>query len=107
MLLRLEGHEVHIALDGPSALDLAEEFEPNAALLDIGMPGLNGYEVARELRSRRNGHGLLLIAATGYGQPEDRVRAEAAGFDLHMVKPLDPQTLGAEIAKWARERDGR
>jgi signal transduction histidine kinase/ActR/RegA family two-component response regulator len=104
MLLRLEGHEVRIALDGSSALDLAEEFEPNAALLDIGMPGLNGYELARELRSHRNGHGLLLIAATGYGQPEDRVRTEAAGFDFHMVKPLDPQTVAAEIAKWARER---
>jgi signal transduction histidine kinase/ActR/RegA family two-component response regulator len=105
MLLRLEGHEVRVALDGSSALDLAEEFEPNAALLDIGMPGLNGYEVARELRSRRNGHGLLLIAATGYGQPEDRVRTEAAGFDFHMVKPLDPQIVAAEIAKWAREWD--
>jgi signal transduction histidine kinase/CheY-like chemotaxis protein len=103
MLLRLEGHEVRVALDGSSALDLAEEFEPNAALLDIGMPGLNGYELARELRSRRNGNGLLLIAATGYGQPEDRVRTEAAGFDFHMVKPLDPQTVAAEIAKWARE----
>jgi CheY-like chemotaxis protein len=105
MLLRLEGHEVRIAFDGSSALALAEEFEPNAALLDIGMPGLNGYELARELRSRRNGHGLLLIAATGYGQPEDRVRTEAAGFDFHMVKPLDPRTVAAEIAKWTRECD--
>jgi CheY-like chemotaxis protein len=106
MLLRLEGHDVRIALDGSSALDLAEEFRPNAALLDIGLPGLNGYEVARELRSRQNGRGLLLIAATGYGQPDDRVRAQDAGFDVHMVKPLDPQFIGAEIAKWASERDG-
>ena len=107
MLLRLEGHEVRIALDGPSALDVAGHFEPNAALLDIGMPGLNGYELARMLRSRQNGHGLLLIAATGYGQPEDRVRTEAAGFDFHMVKPLDPQTVATEIAKWAHLQPSR
>jgi signal transduction histidine kinase/ActR/RegA family two-component response regulator len=106
MLLRLEGHEVRTALDGTSALDLVEEFGPNAALLDIGLPGLNGYDLARELRSRQHGRGLLLIAATGYGRPEDRVRAQAAGFDMHMVKPLDPGTVGAEIAKWARERAG-
>jgi CheY-like chemotaxis protein len=101
MLLRLEGHEVRIALDGASALDLAEKFEPNAALLDIGLPGLNGYNLARELRSRQNGRGLLLIAATGYGQPEDRVRAYDAGFDRHMVKPVDPQIVRDEIARWA------
>lgn len=107
MLLRLEGHEVHIANDGRSALELAEKFEPNVAVLDIGLPGLNGYELARRLRSRQNGRGLLLIAVTGYGQPEDRLRSQAAGFDRHMVKPLDPHTLGGEIAKWAKERDGR
>jgi two-component system, sensor histidine kinase len=106
MLLRLEGHEVRIALDGSSALDLAEEFRPNAALLDIGLPGLNGYQVARELRSRQNSRRLLLIAATGYGQPDDRVRAQEAGFDVHMVKPLDPHFIGSEIAKWASERHG-
>lgn len=104
MLLRFEGHQVRVARDGSSALELAEEFRPNAALLDIGLPGLNGYELAREFRSRQKGRRLLLIAATGYGQPEDRVRAQAAGFDFHMVKPLDLQTVGAEIARWARER---
>lgn len=104
MLLRLEGHQVRVALDGSSALKVAEDFWPNAALLDIGLPGLNGYELAREFRSRQNGRGLLLIAATGYGQPEDRVRAQAAGFDFHMVKPLDPQAVSAEIARWTQER---
>ena len=107
MLLRLEGHEVCIANDGPSALELAEKFEPNAAVLDIGLPGLNGYEVARQLRSRQNGRELLLIAVTGYGQPEDRLRSQAAGFDCHLVKPLDPHILGAEIARSAKDRDGR
>jgi signal transduction histidine kinase len=104
MLLRLEGHQVRVALDSSSALELAGDFQPNAALLDIGLPGLNGYELAREFRSRQDGRGLLLIAATGYGQPEDRVRARAAGFDFHMVKPVDPQAVGAEIARWAQER---
>jgi signal transduction histidine kinase/ActR/RegA family two-component response regulator len=106
MLLRFEGHEVWIANDGPSALDLAERIEPNAAVLDIGLPGLNGYELARELRVRENGGGLLLVAVTGYGQPEDRVLSRAAGFDRHMVKPLEPRTLVAEIAEWVKERDG-
>jgi signal transduction histidine kinase/ActR/RegA family two-component response regulator len=104
MLLRQEGHEVRIALDGPSALKLAEEFVPDAALLDIGLPGLNGYQLAGALRSRRDPHDLLLIAVTGYGQPEDRIRSQGAGFDYHMVKPLDPLTVGAEIARWAKQR---
>jgi signal transduction histidine kinase/ActR/RegA family two-component response regulator len=97
MLLREEGHEVCIASDGISALDLAAEFGPDAALLDIGLPGLNGYELARELRTRQNGEDLLLIAVTGYGQPEDRERAQSAGFDFHMVKPLDPSILSAVL----------
>ena len=104
MLLRLEGHQVRVALNGSSALEVAVDFRPNAALLDIGLPGLNGYELAREFRARQDDQGLLLIAATGYGQPEDRMRAQAAGFDSHMVKPLDPQTVSAEIARLARVR---
>lgn len=105
MLLRLEGHEVRIAYDGPSALDLADEFRPNAAVLDIGLPGLDGYELARKLRARQYGRGLLLIAVTGYGQPEDHLRSREAGFDVHLVKPLDPYTVGAEIGKWTKARN--
>jgi CheY-like chemotaxis protein len=105
MLLRIEGHEVRIAHDGPSALELADEFGPNTAVLDIGLPGLNGYELARKLRARQDGRGLLLIAVTGYGQPEDHVRSREAGFDVHLVKPLDPHTLGEAIAKWTKERN--
>jgi signal transduction histidine kinase/ActR/RegA family two-component response regulator len=107
MLLGLEGHEVRVAHDGPAALELADAFQPNAAVLDIGLPSLSGYELARELRSRQHGDGLLLIAATGYGQPEDRARAKGAGFDLHMVKPVDPQIVAAEIARWANNRSRR
>ncbi len=99
MLLRFEGHEVRIAHDGPSALELAEEFKPDAALLDIGLPGLNGYELARKLRSRSSGQKLLLIAVTGYGQFEDRERSKNAGFDCHLVKPVDPHALSALLKK--------
>jgi CheY-like chemotaxis protein len=105
MLLRFERHGVRIAHDGPSALELADEFRPNAAVLDIGLPRLNGYELARKLRARQYGRGLLLIAVTGYGQPEDQIRAREAGFDVHLVKPLNPHTLGVDIAKWAKDRN--
>ena len=104
MLLRFEGHEVRIANDGPSALILAEQFAPETAVLDIGLPGLNGYELGRKLRSRRNGEELLLIAVTGYGQLEDRERSQEAGFDCHLVKPLEPHVLGDEIAKRTADR---
>jgi signal transduction histidine kinase/CheY-like chemotaxis protein len=101
VLLRDDGHEVRVANDGLSALKIAEDFKPNAAVLDIGLPGLNGYELARQLRSHRNAGELLLIATTGYGQPEDRERAQAAGFDCHLVKPLDPHALSTMLAEWA------
>jgi DNA-binding response OmpR family regulator len=104
MLLRFEGHEVRIANDGPTALSLAEEFAPETAILDIGLPGLNGYQLGQKLRSRRDGEKLLLIAVTGYGQLEDRERSREAGFDCHLVKPLEPHVLGAEIAKRAAVR---
>jgi CheY-like chemotaxis protein len=107
MLLRLEGHEVRIAYDGPSALDVADEFGPDAALLDIGLPGMDGYELARKLRARHYGRGLLLVAVTGYGQPEDHARAGEAGFDIHLVKPLDPHILEDEFAKWTEDRNRR
>jgi two-component system OmpR family response regulator len=99
MLLRFEGHEVRIAHDGLSALELAEEFKPDAALLDIGLPGLNGYELARKLRSHSSGQKLLLIAVTGYGRFEDRARSKNAGFDCHLVKPVDPHALSALLKK--------
>jgi len=105
MLLRCEGHDVRIAHDGPSALDLANEFTPTAQVLDIGLPRLDGYQLARKLRARQYGRGLLLLAVTGYGQPEDHIRSREAGFDVHLVKPLNPHTVGAETAKSAKERN--
>jgi len=98
LLLELEGHEVRTALDGPTALDLASEFQPQAILLDIGLPGMDGYEVARRLRERPETREALIIAITGYGQQEDRALTKAAGFNHHLVKPVDPEELGALLA---------
>src|SRR5262245_31743260 len=87
--LRLQGHEVHVATDGPEAVSAAFALEPDAALVDIGLPGFDGYEVARRIRAGRNGRTTRLVALTGYGQPEDRRRTRDAGFDEHLVKPVD------------------
>ena len=92
-LLRLLGHDVRMAHDGTSALPLAREFQPEIALVDLGMPGLNGYELARSIRGDTFLAGILLVAQTGWGQPEDRRRSKEAGFDEHLVKPLRPEDL--------------
>jgi CheY-like chemotaxis protein len=93
LLLQLAGHEVEIAHDGEEALAKAERFKPNVALLDIGMPRLNGRDAARRLRARPWAKGLLLIAATGWAQAEERRRTQEAGFDAHLVKPVDRAAL--------------
>jgi PAS domain S-box-containing protein len=92
-ILELDGHEVHVAHDGQSALEMAERLQPQIAILDIGMPKLNGYEIARRIRSADWGPGMRLIALTGWGQEGDRRRAFAAGFDAHLTKPVDPDEL--------------
>ena len=91
-LMRIWGHEVRTANDGPSALECARGFRPQVVLLDVGLPGMDGYELARLLRAEGLA-GRLLVSVTGYGQDEDRRRAEEAGFDLHLTKPVDPDTL--------------
>ena len=96
--LTLDGHTVAVAHDGPQALALAPLFRPELVLLDIGLPGLNGYEVARRLRAMPGGDRLQLVAITGWGQAEDRQRARAAGFDLHLTKPVDQERLRASLA---------
>jgi PAS domain S-box-containing protein len=93
MLLAVSGHETRIAYDGASALALAEDYRPEIVLLDLGMPGMDGYEVARRLRARPWGHELLLVALTGWGQEDDRRRTRQAGFDHHFTKPVDPDEL--------------
>jgi PAS domain S-box-containing protein len=97
MLLRLEGQEVRVAHDGPSALDSAREYRPEIVFLDIGMPGMDGYEVCRRLRQHRK-ESVLLVALTGWGQEEDRRRSQEAGFDHHFVKPIEPKTLHKILA---------
>ncbi len=99
-LLRLDGHEVRVAYDGPTALEVAQAFQPQAVLLDIGLPqGMNGYEVARRLQLLPDLDGALLIAMTGYGQEEDRRRSVAAGFRAHCVKPLGLEELRGLLAE--------
>jgi CheY-like chemotaxis protein len=97
-LLRMEGHEVTSVHDGPVALSVFGELKPDVALLDIGMPGLTGYEVARKMRQSALGSTIKLIAITGWGQDIDKERAYAAGFDLHLTKPVDPHRL-AELLR--------
>jgi CheY-like chemotaxis protein len=91
-LLKSWGHEVNVAHDGPSALEAAQAHRPELVLLDVGLPGMDGYEVARRLRERWEG-GLRIVALTGYGGDEDRHRTWAAGAECHLVKPVDPDEL--------------
>jgi PAS domain S-box-containing protein len=93
MLLEFGGHETHKAHDGIAALEAAERLRPDAVLLDIGLPGLNGYEVCRRIRQTPWGEPITLVALTGWGQDEDRDRSREAGFDAHMVKPVDFDAL--------------
>jgi PAS domain S-box-containing protein len=93
LLLQLAGQEVRVAYDGPSALLMAQSFRPHLVLLDLGMPGMDGYEVARRLRQQPGTEKLRLVALTGWGQEKDRQRSLEAGFDRHLVKPLEPEAL--------------
>ncbi|PTL82795.1 ATP-binding protein [Vitiosangium sp. GDMCC 1.1324] len=99
--LELLGCETRIAYDGPSALKIAPTFQPDVALLDIGLPVMDGYELARLLRQQLSSPALRLVAVTGYGQASDRQRSKEAGFDAHLVKPLDFDVLNALIERLA------
>jgi signal transduction histidine kinase/DNA-binding response OmpR family regulator len=103
-LLRLSGHDVRLAYDGRSAVEAALTFRPTAIVLDLGLPGLNGYEVARHLRDQPATRDAMLIAVSGYGQEEDRRRSTSAGFHKHYVKPLDFQILLSTLAEAAAVR---
>jgi PAS domain S-box-containing protein len=97
VLLDLEGHDTRMIHDGPTALKLAQAFRPEVVLLDIGMPGMDGYAVAARLRELPETRDSVLIAMTGYGQPADRTRSHEAGFDHHLVKPVDVEALRSLI----------
>ncbi|HEX2542933.1 MAG TPA: response regulator [Caldimonas sp.] len=91
----MQGHAVHVAYDGGSALETSERLAPDVVVLDIGMPGMDGYEVARQLRRRRPQ--TRLIALTGWRQEDDKLRAREAGFDRHLTKPADLEALQAIV----------
>ena len=99
VLLELEGHEVAVAYDAHAGMSAARSFRPDAVLLDIGLPGMDGYEAARRLREEFGEACPLLVAMTGYGQAKDMERSKAAGFDHHLVKPVDEETLARLLAE--------
>ena len=99
MLLQMFGHEALAAYCGQTALEATLEYQPEVVLLDIGLPDMSGYVVAQRLRQQPQTKDVKLIAMTGYGQDSDRQRSEEAGFDLHLVKPVDPQKLQDLLAK--------
>jgi two-component system CheB/CheR fusion protein len=97
-LLNMDGHTVELAVDGPSGLAAALSFRPEVAILDIGMPGMDGYTVAETLRRGPLASSVVLVALSGMGQGEDKIRATEAGFDCHFTKPVDIQSLRAFLA---------
>lgn len=104
-LLRMKGYEVQVAYDGRQALAAAETYMPDIALLDLGMPELTGYEVCRSVRQQPWGAKMIIIAQTGWGQEDDRRRASHAGFDHHLVKPIDLGLLFNLLEKSPDEAD--
>jgi CheY-like chemotaxis protein len=99
MLLNLDGHEVRAVYSARTALEAVQGFEPDVVLLDIGLPEMDGYEVARHIREEPTFAGLRLVALTGYGQAEDKQRTSAAGFDDHLVKPVEMRALQEALAR--------
>ena len=103
-LLEALGADVRVAYDGPGALEAVVSFRPSVVLLDLGMPGMDGYEVARRIRARGNADDMTLIALTGWGERSDRQRTRLAGFDHHLVKPVDLQTVEAVLRRFSDSR---
>jgi len=103
MMLSIMGHETRTAHDGESAVETAESFLPDVVLLDIGLPKLNGYEVAQRIREQSWGASMFLIAVTGWGQEEDRQRSSEVGLNVHMVKPVEPAVLEKLLAGLKRD----
>ena len=104
MLLRGQGHQVRVAFSGPAALEMVKDYVPEIVFLDIGMPGMDGYEVARRLRQQTALQDVVLVALTGWGQQEDRRRSSDSGFDHHLVKPLEPEATEALIESARKKR---
>src|SRR5262249_14637266 len=101
VMLKIMGHEVRTANYGTEAVEIAREFHPDLILLDIGMPGLNGYDACTRIREQRwsRMHKMIIVALTGWGQEETRQKSEMAGFDHYFVKPIDPSALKGLLKK--------
>ena len=103
-MLSMSGHETRKASDGPQAINSATVFRPDAIVLDIGLPGLSGYDVCRHIRAQPWGKNIVMIALTGWGQLDDRRRSAEAGFDRHFVKPVDHAALLKLLAQSPRDQ---
>lgn len=106
-LLELDGHEVRVAHDAESALAVADQFDPEVGLFDIGLPQMDGYELARRVRGDARLLDMYLVAITGWGQEDDRRRASEAGFDTHLTKPAEPEDVRQIVARAAAARSDR
>jgi CheY-like chemotaxis protein len=102
LLLRALGHEAEVAYNGPMAVASAKENEPDVVILDIGLPGMNGWDVARALQKEATVKRPFFIAVTGYGADEDKRRSLEAGVDLHLIKPVDPEDLAGVLRRFQR-----
>jgi CheY-like chemotaxis protein len=102
-LLDIMGHSARVAGDGPSGHALAREFKPQLAFLDIGLPGMSGHELARSMRATPGMEQLMLVALTGWGTVDDVAQSHAAGFDMHLTKPVDLGALGGVFGAMAKE----
>jgi CheY-like chemotaxis protein len=107
IMLRMYGHEVYVAYDGAAALEAAQARQPEVMLLDIGLPILNGYEVAERLQRQAGAARPVMVALTGYGQEENRRQASMAGFEHYLVKPVDPSDLMQLLSSVANNLDSR
>jgi CheY-like chemotaxis protein len=103
LLLRLLGAETTVTYSGPEALSIVERSKPTVIILDIGMPGMDGYEVARAIRAQPALSDVVLVALSGWGQDDDRAQSRAAGFDHHLVKPVEPDRLLEILAAWQKD----
>ena len=101
MMLELAGHVVHVAPDGARGLELLDVVHPDVGIIDVGLPTIDGYQVARQIRADTHGRRMLLLAVSGGGLPVDSRRSLAHGFDYHLVKPVDPELLGRLMSQVA------
>jgi two-component system CheB/CheR fusion protein len=104
LLLKVQGHEIRLAYTGPEGIRTSAEWRPDVVVSDIGLPGADGYEVARQVRRQPGMDRALLVALTGYGTEDDRRQSREAGFDYHLTKPADPDVLQELITTWESGR---